>query len=175
MAKKLKDIPTFTKQFWKKLGDETEDRIRVHTTKGGKDVNNKTFKPYKTHSPFWFTKKVNGKAIKIYAEDYKTRKASGKIPRQSSTSSKPDLQLTGNMMKNLQTRGFSKDNVIIGWSGTNAQKIQWNADNKERVVTSKKRPVSKGIERFIFKEVDLAIARNAKEATSKPINLKIGK
>lgn len=155
MAKKLKDIPTFTKQFWKKLGDETADRIRVHTTKGGKDVNNKPFEAYSTK--------------------YRTRKASDKFKRQSSTSSKPDLQLTGNMMKNLQTRGFSRDNVVIGWSGTNAQKIQWNADNKERVVTSKKRPVSKGIERFIFKEVDLAIARNAKEATSKPINLKIGK
>jgi len=155
VAKKLKDIPTFTKQFWKKLGDETADRIRVHTTKGGKDVNNKPFEAYSTK--------------------YRTRKASDKFKRQSSTSSKPDLQLTGNMMKNLQTRGFSRDNVVIGWSGTNAQKIQWNADNKERVVTSKKRPVSKGIERFIFKEVDLAIARNAKEATRKPINLKIGK
>ena len=155
MAKKLKDIPTFTKQFWKKLGDETADRIRVHTTKGGKDVNNKPFEAYSTK--------------------YRTRKASGKFKRQSSTSSKVDLQLTGDMMRNLQTRGFSRDNVVIGRSGTNAQKIQWNADNKERIVTSKKRPVSKGIERFIFKEVDLAIARNAKEATSKPINLKIGK
>jgi len=154
VAKKLKDIPTFTKQFWKKLGDETADRIRVHTTKGGKDVNNKPFE--------------------VYSTKYRTRKASGKFKRQSSTSSKVDLQLTGDMMRNLQTRGFSRDNVVVGWSGTNAQKIQWN-DDMGRAVTSKQRPVSKGIERFIFKEVDLAIARNAKEATSKPINLKIGK
>jgi hypothetical protein len=154
VAKKLKDIPTFTKQFWKKLGDETADRIRVHTTKGGKDVNNKPFEAYSTK--------------------YRTRKASGKFKRQSSTSSKVDLQLTGDMMRNLQTRGFSRDNVVIGWRQENAQKIQWNAD-MGRTVTSKQRPVSKGIERFIFKEVDLAIARNAKEATSKPINLKIGK
>lgn len=154
MAKKLKDIPTFTKQFWKKLGDETADRIRVHTTKGGKDVNNKTFEPYSTN--------------------YRARKASGKFKRQSSTSSKVDLQLTGDMMRNLQTRGFSRDNVVIGWSGTNAQKIQWN-DDMGRTVTSKSKPVTNKIEKFIFKEVDLAIARNAKEATSKPINLKIGK
>lgn len=154
MAKKLKDIPTFTKQFWKKLGDETADRIRVHTTKGGKDVNNKPFEAYSTK--------------------YRTRKASGKFKRQSSTSSKVDLQLTGDMMRNLQTRGFSRDNVVIGWSGTNAQKIQWN-DDMGRTVTSKSKPVTNKIERFIFKEVDLAIARNAKEATSKPINLKIGK
>lgn len=154
MAKKLKDIPTFTKQFWKKLGDETADRIRVHTTKGGKDVNSKPFEAYSTK--------------------YRTRKASGKFKRQSSTSSKVDLQLTGDMMRNLQTRGFSRDNVVIGWRQENAQKIEWNS-KMGRTVTSKQRPVSKGIERFIFKEVDLAIARNAKEATSKPINLKIGK
>lgn len=154
MAKKLKDIPTFTKQFWKKLGDETADRIRVHTTKGGKDVNGKGFSPYST--------------------SYRARKASGKFKRQSSTSSKVDLQLTGDMMRNLQTRGFSRDNVVVGWSGTNAQKIQWN-DDMGRTVTSKSKPVTNKIERFIFKEVDLAIARNAKEATSKPINLKIGK
>lgn len=154
MAKKLKDIPTFTKKFWKKLGDETADRIRVHTTKGGKDVNNKTFKPYSTN--------------------YRVRKASGKFKRQSSTSSKVDLQLTGDMMRNLQTRGFSRDNVVIGWRQENAEKIDWNS-KMGRTVTSKQRPVSKGIERFIFKEVDLAIAKNAKEATSKPINLKIGK
>ena len=154
MAKKLKDIPTFTKQFWKKLGDETADRIRVHTTKSGKDVNGKGFSPYST--------------------SYRARKASGKFKRQSSTSSKVDLQLTGDMMRNLQTRGFSRDNVVVGWSGTNAQKIQWN-DDMGRTVTSKSKPVTNKIERFIFKEVDLAIARNAKEATSKPINLKIGK
>lgn len=154
MAKKLKDIPTFTKQFWKKLGDETADRIRVHTTKGGKDVNGKGFSPYST--------------------SYRARKVSGKFKRQSSTSSKVDLQLTGDMMRNLQTRGFSRDNVVVGWSGTNAQKIQWN-DDMGRTVTSKSKPVTNKIERFIFKEVDLAIARNAKEATSKPINLKIGK
>ena len=154
MAKKLQDIPILTKQFWKKLGDETADRIRVHTTKGGKDVHNKSFEGYSTI--------------------YKARKTSGKYKRQSSTSSKPDLQLTGDMMRNLQTRGFSKDNVIIGWSGTNAQKIEWNKD-MGRTVTSKQRPVFKGIERFILKEVDLAIARNAKEATSKAISFKIGK
>jgi len=136
------------------LGDETADRIRVHTTKGGKDVNGKGFSPYST--------------------SYRARKASGKFKRQSSTSSKVDLQLTGDMMRNLQTRGFSRDNVVVGWSGTNAQKIQWN-DDMGRTVTSKSKPVTNKIERFIFKEVDLAIARNAKEATSKPINLKIGK
>ena len=154
MAKELKDIPTFTKQFWKGIGDEVADRIRVHTTKGGKDVEGRKFSPYTTN--------------------YKARKALGKYKRQSSTSSKVDLQLTGDMMRNLQTRGFTKDQVIIGWSGTNAQKIQWNAD-MGRVVTKSSMPVTKSTQRFILKEIDKHIEKNAREATKKPINLKIGK
>ena len=155
MAKELKDIPTFTRQFWKGLGDEVADRIRVHTTKDGKDVEGRKFRAYSTQ--------------------YKNRKASGKFRRQSSRSSKVDLQLTGDMMRNLQTRGFSKDNVIIGWSGANASKVEWNAQMKNRVITSNVRPVSKGIERFILSEVSRFIRKNAKEATKKPINIKIGK
>ena len=155
MAKELQDIPTFTKQFWKFVGDESADRIRVHTTKDGKDVQGRKFQPYST--------------------SYKARKASGKFKRQSSTSTKVDLQLTGDMMRNLQTRGFTKDKVVIGWSGANAQKVQWNAEMKDRVITSNVRPVPKGVERFILNEVDKHINKNAREATKKPINLKIGK
>ena len=154
MAKALREIPTFTKQFWKGVGDEVADRVRVHTTKGGKDVEGRKFSPYST--------------------TYKARKGLGKYKRQSSTSTKVDLQLTGDMMRNLQTRGFTKDSVIVGWSGTNAQKIQWNAD-MGRVVTKSSMPVTKGIQRFILKEVDRFIEKNAEEATKKPINFKIGK
>lgn len=154
MAKTLRDIPTFTKQFWKGVGDEVADRVRVHTTKGGKDVEGRKFSPYST--------------------TYKARKGLGKYKRQSSTSTKVDLQLTGDMMRNLQTRGFTKDSVIVGWSGTNAQKIQWNAD-MGRVVTKSSMPVTKKIQRFILKEVDRFIEKNAEEATKKPINFKIGK
>ena len=154
MAKTLRDIPTFTKRFWKGVGDEVADRVRVHTTKGGKDVDGMKFSPYST--------------------TYKARKASGKYKRQSSKSTKVDLQLTGDMMRNLQTRGFTKDSVVVGWSGTNAQKIQWNAD-MGREVTKPSMPVTKGIQRFILKQVDRFIEKNAREATKKPINLKIGK
>jgi hypothetical protein len=154
VAKTLRDIPTFTKQFWKGVGDEVADRIRVHTTKGGKDVEGKKFSPY--------------------TANYKARKVLGKYKRQSSRSTKVDLQLTGDMMRNLQTRGFTKDKVVVGWSGANAQKIQWNAD-MGRVVTKSSMPVTKGTQRFILKEVDRFIEKNAKEATKKPINFKIGK
>ena len=154
MANDLGKIVTFTKQFWKGLGDEVADRIRVHTTKGGKDVEGRKFEPYKP--------------------TYKARKGAGKYKRQSSTSTKVDLQLSGDMMRNLQTRGFTKNNVVIGWSGTNAQKIQWNAD-MGRVVTKPSMPVTKGTQRFILKEVERFIEKNAEQASKKPINFKIGK
>ena len=154
MAKTLKDIPAFTKQFWKGIGDEVADRIRVHTTKDGKDVEGKKFKPY--------------------SRSYKARKALGRGKRQSSTSSKVDLQLTGDMMRNLQTRGFTNNQVTIGWSSTNAQKIQWNAD-MGRIVTKKSMPVPRGVQKFILNKVDNFIKDNSKQATSKPITLKIGK
>ena len=154
MAKTLKDIPTFTKKFWKAIGDEVADQIRVHTTKDGKDVEGKKFKPY--------------------SRSYKARKALGRVKRQSSTSSKVDLQLTGDMMRNLQTRGFTNNQVTIGWSSTNAQKIQWNAD-MGRIVTKKSMPVPRGVQKFILNKVDNFIKDNAKQATSKPITLKIGK
>ena len=44
-----------------------------------------------------------------------------------------------------------------------------------REVTKPSMPVTKGIQRFILKQVDRFIEKNAREATKKPINLKIGK
>ena len=153
MAKTLRDIPTFTKRFWKGVGDEVADRIRVHTTKGGKDVDGVKFKPYSTG----------------YAERKPKLFRGG-----TNFGSKVNLTLSGDMINNLQTRGFTKDSVVVGWSGTNAQKIQWNAD-MGREVTKPSMPVTKGIQRFILKQVDRFIEKNAREATKKPINLKIGK
>jgi hypothetical protein len=62
-------------------------------------------KSYSTHAPFWFTKKIKGKAVRIYAEDYPTRKAAGRAaPKgtsQISRSKKPDLTLTGKMLQQI--------------------------------------------------------------------------
>ena len=151
-AKSLKDIPKTKASFWKKLGDEVAERIRVHTTVGGKDVNNKTFKGY--------------------SSGYAIAKASGRFKRQSSRSTKPNLTLTGDMMRNLQTRSATNDGVIIGWSGTNAEKVKWNED-MGRTVTTERKPVSKGIERFIDKQINATIDRNIK-ATNETKTFVIG-
>ena len=152
MAKPLKDIPKTKASFWKKLGDEVAERIRVHTTVGGKDVNNKNFKGY--------------------SSGYAIAKASGRFKRQSSSSTKPNLTLTGDMMRNLQTRSVTNESVIIGWSGTNAEKVKWNED-MGRTVTTERKPVSKGIERFIDKQINATIDRNIK-ATNETKTFVIG-
>ena len=151
---KAQDILKYKKSFWKKLGDEISDKIRVQTTKSGKDVFNKAFKSYTT--------------------DYANSKASGKFKRQSSTSRKPDLQLTGDMMRNLQTRGATPDGVTIGWSGTLAQRVQWN-DDMGRTVTSTEKALSDKIANFVVKQLGRITDANIKKYASKPINFRIGR
>ena len=151
MAKPLKSVPTFTTAFWKMIGDEVSDRIQVHT-KSGSDVKDKKFKKY---SP-----------------KYEDAKAAGKFRRQSSRSKKPDLTLTGDMLRNLQTRSANKEGAIIGWSGTNAQKVQWNAD-MGREITTTANPVTKKIKVWIEKKVGTRIDRNIK-AVDETTTLVIG-
>ena len=154
MAKELNDIPKFKRSFWKKIGDEVADSIRIDTTKKGIDV--------------------RGSSFNKYSEKYRIRKSKGGLKRQSSTSTKPDLQLTGDMMRNLQTRGFTKNNAIIGWSGTNAQKVEWNA-NMGREVTTDTVPISKKNQNFVLKMISNEIEKNIKDATKQPLIIRIGK
>ena len=77
------------------------------------------------------------------------------------------------MLRNLQTRSATNESVIIGWSGTNADKVEWNAKMKERVITSDRRPVSKGIQKFIDKQINVTIDRNIK-ATNETKTFVIG-
>ena len=153
LVAKAQDILKYKRSFWKKLGDEISDKIRVDTI-SGKDVKGNPFGPYTT--------------------DYANRKASGKFKRQSSTSRKPDLQLTGDMMRNLQTRGATADGVTIGWSGTLAQRVQWN-DDMGRTVTSTAQPLSDKIEKFAINQLGRITDANIKKYASKPINFRIGR
>jgi len=151
VAKPLKSVPTFTASFWKEIGDEVSDRIQVHT-KSGRDVRDKGFKKYSTK--------------------YADAKVAGKFKRQSSRSKKPDLTLTGDMLRNLQTRSANKEGAIIGWSGTNAQKVQWNADMGREITTTSK-PVTTKTENWIDKQVGIRIDRNIK-ATNETKTFVIG-
>ena len=148
---KLANIPKFDKQFWREVGNEITDEIRVQTQKKGKEVFNKRFKSY--------------------SRGYAERKP--RI-RRGSAGSKVNLTLTGDMMNGLQVRGFTPDSVTIGWSGTNAKKIQWNED-MGRTVTTAKKPLSNDSIKIVQQEARQRIKRNADKETAKPINFKIGR
>ncbi len=148
---KLANIPKFDPTDWKKIGDEITDEIRVQTQKKGKDVFNENFKSY--------------------SRGYAKRKPR---LRRGSKGNKVNLTLTGDMMKNLQTRKVTNEGVTIGWSGVDAQKIQWNED-MGRAVTTKSKPLSNDSLKIIQVMASKKIKVNAERETAKPINFKIGR
>ena len=163
---KAQDILKYKRSFWKKLGDEISDKIRVQTTKSRKDVFNKPFRAYS--SQYAKYKAMGG--VKTRGKN----KGKKRFPGQSSTSTKPDLQLTGDMMRNLQTRGATPDGVTIGWSGTLAQRVQYN-DDMGRTVTATSKPLSDRIAKFVENQLGRITDANIKKYASKPINFKIGR
>ena len=148
---KLANIPRFDKQFWREVGNEITDEIRVQTQKKGKDVFNKNFKSY--------------------SRGYAERKP--RI-RRGSGGNKVNLTLTGDMMNGLQTRSFNKESVTIGWSGVNAKKVQWNED-MGRIVTSRDMPLSKQSLNIIETMTGKKIKLDARKVTQKPITFRLGK
>lgn len=148
---KLANIPKFDKVFWKNVGDEITDEIIANTTERSKDVFDKRFKKYS----------------RGYAKSKATKFRGG-------GGSKVNLKLTGDMMNGLQTRGFTNESVVIGWSGTNAEKVQWNAD-MGRTITTKSKPLSNRSLKLFYKLMTKRIKVNADKETAKPINFKIGK
>jgi len=157
VAKKLQTIPDINPSWWKDLGDEIADRIRVHTQKGGKNVDGNKFKAYNTKYAHY--KSIGG--VKTRGKN----KGKQRFPRQSSKSERPDLTLTGDMMGGLQVRGATPNGVTIGWSGTNAEKVQWNADMGREITTTKK-PLADGIWRFAEKKLDKKVLKNLKAVES---------
>lgn len=145
----LAKIPEFKRTFWKKVGDEVCDRVRVQTQIDGKDVFDKPFKKYSTG---------------YIKEKRKRGGVTGKV----------NLTLTGDMMNGLQTRGFTNQSVVIGWSGTNSKKIDWNKE-QGRVVSTKRKPIPDKIERYVDNIIELEVNKNIKKHTSKPITYTVGK
>jgi len=137
VAKDLSTIPQMNPMFWKKLGDEIADKIRVHTTKDSKDV--------------------YGKAFKKYSQGY----IKSNLRRGKTNGTKVDLELSGDMMRNLQVRTATPSGVTIGWSGTNAEKVQWNAD-MGRTVTTDSKPLSDKVWKHAEKELSKQMDKNLK-------------
>ena len=124
-----------------------------------------------------------GAKFKAYSKKYAELKGSGdseslglKGVSISSTSTTPDMTLTGQMMHNLKTRGVNKTGGRIGWDGVAGEKITQLAKRKNyTVVGMSGNPLTKTENKFVLKAVDKKIGRNIKKETKRPIIIKVGK
>lgn len=96
----------FGQAWWKALGEAVVLEVKVQTEKG------------------------NGAAgkFKPYSASYADRKAAGKFKRQSSTQTgPPNLELTGDMMRDLKTTDIAADGVSVGWPAF-GERVRFNAE-----------------------------------------------
>lgn len=150
---KLADIVKMPRSWWIKLGAELSDRIINHTKNKQLDVNDRKFK--------------------ALSPTYAKRKASGKIRRVGSGSGKANLFASGDMLGDLNVKRSTQDSVTIGWGVTESQKVVGNAD-KGRVITNKKKPLSRMVEKFLQKMIDKQTKKNIKK-NDKVNVIKLGK
>ena len=139
------------KQWWIKLGEEVSERLRKRTKSG---------------------KGLEG-SFKSYTADYKKNKAAGKYKRQSSTSTKPDLTLTGDMLRDLQVRGASRSGVQIGWTGSFAERVVHNQE-MGREITSSSKALPKELQNYILNRLDKEVGRKIKKQSGKTTVIKVG-
>ena len=139
---KMSDIVKMGRPWWIRTGAELSDEIINHTHNKRLDVNDRRFDKL--------------------SEPYATRKAEGKIRRVGSGSGEANLFATGDMLGDLNTKRSTADSVTIGWGVTQSKKVEGNA-NKGRVITSKKRPLSKMLEKFLQKRIDNQTKKNIKK------------
>lgn len=168
---KASDIPKIPLNTWEDIGDNAASITRTSIRRGVLE------KKYKTHEPFWFTKMTKNGPIKIYAEDYPTRKGKRKAaPRGSSQASTEtnfvDLTLTGKMLDELKTTKFDKNSATIGLSGFNAEKARHNAKRGYDIFDDK---ILALIMKDTFARVGKKIDSNIKKFSRKDLVINVGK
>ena len=142
-----------TRQKMMALGNEMVNRI-IKRTQNGLDV---------------FNTKMGTKSP--YTRQYFKSKERGKIKRQASQfkpSSKFDvnLTLTGDMLNSLKVKKATKKNVKIGFTPSESKKV-FAQEEKNRVISLRRKPVSDDDEKFINGFYDKIIVQAMKEASGK--------
>ena len=159
---KLADIPKTTKTFWKALGEKICNMIRARVQKDHKNAGSQGFNDYSEK----------------YAERKEQNKARAKGASQQSTSTNPDMTLTGKTMSNLQVHTVTDKNVIIGWIEIFAQRVQHLHDMKKRnykiVNIGSGDPFAKKEMDFIDKQINSDIDKKIKAYCKTPIIIKVG-
>lgn len=108
-----------------------------------------------------------------YSTKYAQMKGSRKFRNQSSTSTKPDLTLTGKMLQDFQRTKVLKDGIDLGLSNYNVQKYEANQDRGWDMLDDSKvlEPIAKNVNSRISQAID----KNIKTWASEPIRINIGK
>lgn len=107
-----------------------------------------------------------------YNSEYAKAKSGRKFRNQSSTSTKPDLTLTGKMLQDFQRTKVLKDGVQLGLSEYNVKKFKKNQSRGWDMLDDSKvlEPISKNVNKRIGDKVD----NNIKKWAAEPIVLNIG-
>lgn len=170
-------VTTLGKPFMIKIGSHMSDMIRDETVNKGQDVRGHKFKELsdQPQDPYFFTIGKGASRKVVPVESYKSKKARGGFRRQSEISERANLQLTGDMMQDLQVRRATKTKVWIGWSQHESLKVQGNADNG-REITTRRKPVSDTVLASAMNRINRQIQLNIKKhASNKKLTIKLGK
>ena len=149
---RAKDIPTFPKSIWEKIGGRTATRI-VKDAKSGVGADGEKFnKPYTAQ---YVIKKKAGKA------------APKGVSQASRQTSFPDLTLTGMMLNSIKSRKATKTGVEIEFR--DGLKVQGNAKNKRNIYG-----VSPKNEDLIMKDLGVYLGKQVDKYAKIPIEIKVG-
>ena len=145
--KPFRSITKLNPAWWRRFGERLADKIRVHTHINALDVDDRPFR------------KLSAK--------YAARKAAG---GSRFTAQKPiaNLKLTGDLQKDLQHIKSGRNFTLIGWP-SDSEKLA-GLQKRGRVVTTRKKPVSGFIERWIQREIDRETNRNVRKTDGKKIH-----
>jgi len=107
-----------------------------------------------------------------YSSEYAKAKGGRKFRNQSSTSTKPDLTLTGKMLQDFQRTRVLKDGVDLGLSQYNVKKYKKNKDRGWDMLDDSKvlKPIAENVNKRIGKDID----NNIKKWAAEPIHINIG-
>ena len=107
-----------------------------------------------------------------YSSEYAQAKSGRKFRNQSSTSTQPDLTLTGKMLQDFQRTRVLKDGVDLGLSQYNVKKYEKNQDRGWDMLDDSKvlNPIAENVRKRIGKDID----NNIKKWAAEPIHINIG-
>jgi len=157
---KLSSIPKTDRQFWYVLGETLCNMIRDRVQKVHKNYRGESFAKYDEY----------------YAKKKSASEAVYKGGSQASTSSTPDMTLTGKTMANLHVASATTKHVIFGWLGLHAGIVDNLYAHKNYQIVNLERGdwFAKKEMDFINKHIDRDIDKKIKEYCKTPLKIKVG-